>query len=99
MADEILDWSKLPPRLRYLAEPAEKYGSLQFEMRILDFLESEASESDLENLRELNRLTLRDEKLIDEWIDELGGLTKHREAALVYFLLHLIALGNDNELL
>lgn len=47
----------------------------------------------------MNRLTLRDEKQIDDWIDELGGLTKHKEAARVYFLLHLIALGNDAGLL
>ena len=49
--------------------------------------------------RSMNRLTLRDEKQIDDWIDELGGLTKHKEAARVYFLLHLIALGNDAGLL
>src|SRR5438270_146490 len=28
---ETLDWSKLPPSLRYLAGPAERYGSLQFD--------------------------------------------------------------------
>ena len=44
MADGPLDWTKLPPNLRYLAEPAEKYGSLQFESRIMDFLEHEATE-------------------------------------------------------
>jgi hypothetical protein len=93
-----LDWTKLPTGLRYLAEPATKYGELQFENRIMDFLEREATVADREALRALKPLVIRDEGAIDAWIDELG-ITEHREAALVYFLLHLMALGNDAGLL
>lgn len=98
MADGPLDWTKLPPSLSYLAEPAIKYGEIQFENRIMDFLEREATAADLEALRAIKPLVIRDVSAIDAWIDELG-ITKHREAALVYFLLHLMALGNDAGLL
>jgi hypothetical protein len=98
MADDALDWTKLPPGLSYLAEPAARYGELQFETRIMDFLERDATDADRETLRALKPLVLRDEGAIDAWIDELG-ITKHREAAVVYFLLHLMALGNDAGLL
>ncbi|QJW98586.1 hypothetical protein [Frigoriglobus tundricola] len=93
-----LDWNKLPPDLKYLAEPAARYGELQFATRIMDFLEREATDADRGTLRALKPLVLRDEGAIDSWIDQLG-ITKHREAALVYFLLHLMALGNDAGLL
>ena len=93
-----LDWSKLPPDLSYLAEPAARYGDFQFETRIMDFLEREATDADRGALRALGPLVLRDEGAIDAWIDRLG-ISKHREAALVYFLLHLMALGNDAGLL
>lgn len=98
MADEALDWDKLPLDLRYLAEPAARYGDIQFESRIMDFLEQHATDEDLAALRALRQQLLRDEKAIDAWIDRLG-ITKHREAALVYFLLHLMALGHDTGLL
>lgn len=98
MADGSLDWNKLPSGLRYLAEPATKYGEIQFENRIIDFLRREATAADLEALQALKPLVIRDEDAIDTWIDGLG-ITKHREAALVYFLLHLMALGNDAGLL
>jgi hypothetical protein len=97
-AVEVLDWSKLPPDLHYLAEPAARYGHIQFESRIMDFLEREATDADRTALRMLRPLVLRDENAIDAWIDQLG-ITKHREAALVYFLLHLLALGHDAGLL
>lgn len=97
-ATESLDWNKLPAELRYLAEPAARYGELQFESRIMDFLKREATDEDRVTLRALRPLVLRDEAAIDAWIDQLG-ITKHREAALVYFLLHLMALGQDAGLL
>lgn len=90
-----LDWTKLPPHLEYLAAPAEKYGSIQFEDKIMDFWKG-ATQAEKIELSRLCRQTLKHEKEIDAWIDKLGGLTEHREAALVYFLEHLIALGNDN---
>jgi len=93
-----LDWNKLPPPLRYLAEPAARYGAIQFENQIMYFLEREATDADRMALRELQSMVIRDEAAINSWIDELG-MTKHQEAALVYFLLHLMALGNDAGLL
>ena len=74
------------------------YGDIQFESRIMDFLEREATDEDRAALRALRPLVLHDEAAIDAWIDGLG-ITKHREAALVYFLLHLMALGHDAGLL
>ena len=90
-----LDWSKLPPHLSYLAEPSERYGEIQFENQIMEFLDQEATAADLERLRKIKFQLIRDEVEIIEWIDQLG-ITEHREAALVYFLLHLVALGVDS---
>jgi hypothetical protein len=98
MAGGALDWDKLPPDLRYLAEPAARYGDIQFESRIMDFLEREATDEDRAALRALRPQVLRDEAAIDAWIDRLG-ISQHREAAFVYFLLHLMALGHDAGLL
>ncbi len=98
MANTSLDWNKLPPDLRYLAEPATKYGDIQFDHLIMNFLRSEATEADRRTIGELLPLLIRDEKAINAWIDKMG-MTKHREAALVYFLLHFMALGNDAGLL
>jgi succinate dehydrogenase flavin-adding protein (antitoxin of CptAB toxin-antitoxin module) len=98
MHEDRLDWSKLPPHLQYLAEPAARYGVIQFETRIMAFLKHEATDADIAELRTLQPLVSRDEDTIFDWIDELG-MTRHREAALIYFLLHLMALGKDAGLL
>ena len=34
-----LDWSKLPPELHYLVEPAEKYGKYQFMEDVCNFID------------------------------------------------------------
>lgn len=94
---ESLDWTKLPEPLRYLAIPAEKYGRLQFEDRILDFLENEITETQIQELRDLATRTQRDHEQIERWLDEYN-IVKHREAALVYFTEHLIALARDEGL-
>jgi hypothetical protein len=88
-----LDWSKLPPTLAYLVGPAEKYGHYQFEDRIFEFLRG-MSEPDKQELTVLVQRTIPDNDEIDRWLDEYS-MTKHREAALVYFFQHLLALGND----
>ena len=37
-----VDWSAVPEDLRWVIEPAEKYGELQFESRIIDYIEKMA---------------------------------------------------------
>ena len=90
-----LDWSKLPPRLQYLAKPAEKYGSYQFDDKILTFLGKKATEAEKDELNAVSNRMVEDEKEINAWLDYLG-ITRHDEARLVYFLGHLIPLGTDN---
>lgn len=90
---ELLDWNKLPPNLRYLAAPAEKYGRFQFEDKIFDFLRRMTNSERIE-LTALIRQNRTDGHEIDSWLDE-HRITIHPEAALVYFLEHLLALGND----
>ncbi len=93
MVDE-LDWSKLPPNLAFLAEPAGKYGGFQFGDKIYGFL-NRMSETER---AELTALVVKWKKPESEelarWLD-MYPMTEHREACLVYFLFHLVALGND----
>ncbi|HZV07146.1 MAG TPA: hypothetical protein VE999_18840 [Gemmataceae bacterium] len=90
-----LDWSKLPEHLRYLAAPAEKYGGLQFDNRILDYLEKRMTEGERGELIELGLNMARDWDDINSWLDKFD-FSKHREAELVYFTGHMIGLGNDS---
>ncbi len=94
MADKPLDWTKRPADLRYLAGPVTRYGAFQFDNRILDFLENQMTEAERGELRELGRLMARDWDAIRAWLDA-HPMTEHREAALVYFTLHMLALGGD----
>jgi succinate dehydrogenase flavin-adding protein (antitoxin of CptAB toxin-antitoxin module) len=94
VADKPLDWSKLPKGLEYLAEPAARYGALQFDGSIFDFLENQMSPANRNELQELGRLMARDWDVINSWLDAYP-MTEHREAALVYFTVHLLALGGD----
>ncbi|OWK38521.1 hypothetical protein [Fimbriiglobus ruber] len=89
-----LDWSKLPPPLRYLAGPAEVYGELQFESRIYEFLEKRMTEDERSELRELSRRYDRDGEAINRWLDAFS-ITDHPEARLVYFTGHLLGTGAD----
>lgn len=91
---EILDWSKLPAHLQYLMAPAKKYGCLQFDNRILHYLEEEMTEEERKELIELGKNMARDWDDINLWLEKFD-ITRHREAALVYFTGHLIGLGND----
>lgn len=90
-----LDWTKLPPGLEYLARPAERYGPYQFDDNIVTFFREEMTDVERAELREVELKMQKDGKEIEKWIDELG-MTRHREAALVYFLRHLIAFGYDS---
>jgi len=84
--------------LEYLAKPATKYVDFQFEMRIMDYLEFEATDAEKTELVELSKRMQPDNDAIEAWMDQ-HRLTKHPEAALVYFTRHLIALGADAGLL
>lgn len=94
---ETLDWEKLPKGLRYLSGPAEKYGHYQFEDRIRDFYDTMTDDQNAELIRLLARVQ-SDEEAIDIWLDGCS-MTEHPEARLVYFLLQLLAYGNDADLL
>lgn len=91
---EPLDWTKLPPALRYLAGPAEVYGGYQFEGRILEFLRERMTADERSELKSLSQQYGRDWEAIESWLDEFR-ITKHREAALVYFTGHLLGMGAD----
>ena len=93
-----LDWNKLPAPLRYLAGWAEVYGAYQFDQPILDFLHSRMTPEERAELRTLRQRYTDDAAAIDRWLDEYP-MTKHREAALVYFTGHLLGLGADTGLL
>ena len=47
-------------------------------------------------LRNLNRHIKDLDFEIDSWIDKMG-ITKHREAALVYFLLYMLDIGENSK--
>src|SRR5262245_12621954 len=91
--EEELNWNKLPSNLRYLAEPAMKYGGHQFEDKIFEFLRT-MNEHERRELKGLLEPTARDEAAIDAWRGDYP-ITIHPEARLVYFFEHLLALGND----
>lgn len=88
-----LDWTKLPLELRYLAEPAEKYGRYQFPDEVYDFI-STMSASQSAELKEINERSLPDERKVEDFLDSYL-MTEHKEAELIYFLFHLIAIAND----
>ena len=95
---EALDWSKLPAPLSYLAGPAEVYGTYQFDNRIFDFLESHMTADERTELQALSKRYGEDWEAINRWLDQYR-MTKHPEAALVYFTGHLLALGGNAGLL
>ena len=95
---EKLDWSKLPSSLRYLAGPAEVYGSLQFDDRIYEFLQERMTADEQAELRALSQRYGQDSEAIDRWLDEFR-MTKHPEARLVYFTGCLLGTGADLGLL
>lgn len=91
---ELLDWSKLPPSLRYLAEPAERYGRIQFDDRIDEFLQEQMTPDEKVELQALVQRYEQDWKPINQWLNEFR-MTEHSEARLVYFTGHLLGTGCD----
>jgi hypothetical protein len=94
---EVLDWSKLPPNLAWLAGPAERYGGYQFHDRILAFLR-QASSGELADLRAVQQRWAVNYPAIDAWLDEYN-MTKHIEAGLVYFTQALLGMADEDGLL
>ncbi|MBN9520958.1 hypothetical protein J0H58_20955 [bacterium] len=92
----MLDWSKLPPALAWVAAPAERYGRYQFDERIFDFLRH-ASPTDLADLRAAQRLWMADAPAINAWLDEYR-ITEHAEARLVYFTQVLLGYADEGGL-
>jgi hypothetical protein len=95
---ETLDWGKLPDSLRYLAGPAEIYGTLQFDDPIYEFLQQRMTPWERTELQALNHRSAQDCDAINRWLDDFP-MTEHREAALVYFTFTLLATGVDLGLL
>ena len=93
-----LDWSKLPPSLRYLAGPAEVYGGLQFDDPIYEFLQKRMTADERAELDALSKRYGQDWEAISRWLDEYP-MTDHPEARLVYFTGHLLGTGADLGLL
>jgi hypothetical protein len=87
------DWSRIPPSLAFVIEPAKRYGHIQFEEQVEAF---EGSVTD-EEKTELRKLA---ERLWEERNGEDGhalvgwvtrqDLVKHPEAARVEFLMVLL---------
>lgn len=90
------DWTKLPDDLRYLAEPAERYGEIGSDADLVRFLEA-ADETQLASLAALaERIRLAGHLTrINQWLDQYS-ITDHREAAAVYFLMLLLDLAGFN---
>jgi len=63
----LLDWTKLPEHLRYLAEPAEKFGKYTFEEEWRRFVEN-ASEQDINELAAVSE-RIRMQGHVDEIYD------------------------------
>ncbi len=94
---ESLDWSKLPPELRWLAAPAERYGHYQFDDPIYDFLRG-LDPAERGELQELSRRWGEAFPAIDAWLSAYR-MTAHPEARLVYFTGYLLGTGADAGLL
>jgi hypothetical protein len=95
---ETLDWSKLPSSLHYLTGPAERYGRLQFDDPIYEFLQERMTSDEQAELQALNQRYRQDRETIDHWLDEFS-MTAHPEAGLVYFTGYMLAIGADLGLL
>ena len=94
---KALDWSKLPRTLAWAATPAERYGYHQFDEPILAFLRA-ATPAELSDLQAVQRRWVADYPIIEAWLDEYN-MTKHPEAARVYFTQVLLGMADEAGLL
>ncbi|VTR96330.1 unnamed protein product [Gemmata massiliana] len=96
MADP-LDWSKLPSELSWLAGPAERFGLLQVDDPIHDFLRG-LDPVGRDELRTLSEQWGGAWPAVNSWLGEYPT-TAHPEARLVYSTGHLLGTGADAGLL
>jgi hypothetical protein len=91
LMNESYDWSKLPKHLHFLCKPAEKYGTIQFDDKILEFFKT-ASQAEFD---EINAVADQSQSFSDEierWLNDYP-MTVHPESRVVYFLAHLTMTG------
>lgn len=87
---KVPDWSKLPAQLAYLREPAERYGTMQFEEDRSRFRRNATPEQRAEFQSLAHRLRdSGDYKVVDDWLMS-HPITESAEASLVYWLMALI---------
>lgn len=89
------DWSKLSSELQFLAEPAERYGAVQFPNEVTTFLEKITIEQQIEFDRLIKQLNEYSES-VEHFLDQFR-MTKHPEARHVYFLWNLLAHYADSK--
>jgi hypothetical protein len=87
------DWSRIPPSLSFIIEPAKRYGHIQFEEQVEEF-ENAASDADKSELRKLaDRLWeergAEDGHALVDWVSK-QSLVAHPEAARVEWLMVLL---------
>src|SRR5688572_16346004 len=93
MAEQSLDWSKLPPNLRFIIGPAETYGWIQFGEEIEEF-ERTATDAQTDELKRLadrlwNERDAEDGHGVVAWVAR-QDIVNDEAAARVEFLLVLL---------
>ena len=83
-----LDWNKLPKQIAFLAQPAQKYGAIQFDDEVYQFLTALDADTYRE-LRHVSDLAKDCQTEIDGFLDKYS-MAEHPEAARVYFLMLLL---------
>lgn len=91
MSSGKLDWSKLPDGLDYLISCADRFGAIQFDEQVDEFIKTAPEEE----RAELKMLAIRlwketdDGHSVVDWLRHTS-IVEHPEAARVYFLLNLL---------
>lgn len=93
----MLNWEKMPAEIRYISDSAEKYRHIVGDFEIIYFYNN-ISKHAINELSEISWKISDDYSKIDDWLNEFS-ITKNKESELVYNLIHLIAIGNDSEIL
>jgi hypothetical protein len=87
---EPLDWNKLPERFHYLIAPAEKYGEIQFDDQIDEFLAAITAEQRSELTALAAQIRQRnDTDAINAWRKEHRSVD-HPEASRITWMLNLL---------
>ncbi len=87
--DFKLDWSKVPEEFSYLIAPAEKYGEIQFDDQIEEFLKNVTSEQRSELAIVANQIKSKDDyKRIGQWLVQTGHV--HAEVSRISWMINLL---------